>query len=173
MTVTATLQASSTTSTGGWSASSSRFANHPQRSLAEMDRVAGAPVRDRGIERRRLGRRAVCCLEPEQETCHPTPPLRWGRTAAESISEPGAIGGSVTKDAWPRSVRRTGEATVADPMAPSSTAELEAVRGARVAAGLGRTGVSSRFDAPTPALSERRLGASSRCRSPTFPSLRL
>ena len=32
-----------------------------------------------------------------RKPANPTPPLRWGRTAAQSIGEPGAIGGSVTK----------------------------------------------------------------------------
>jgi hypothetical protein len=40
--------------------------DHNQRPLPQWDRVAGAPVRDRAIQRRGLGRYAVQRLEPEQ-----------------------------------------------------------------------------------------------------------
>jgi hypothetical protein len=41
------------------------FANHAERSLAEMDRVAGAPVRNGRLESHRVSRDAVLVLEPE------------------------------------------------------------------------------------------------------------
>jgi hypothetical protein len=55
-----------TTSTGGWSASSSRFPDHSQRPLAERNRVAWRPVRNSARQRGRVSSCAVDRLEPEQ-----------------------------------------------------------------------------------------------------------
>jgi hypothetical protein len=41
--------------------------HHAQRPVPERDRVAGAPVRDSGRQRRRLGGQAVLGLESEQK----------------------------------------------------------------------------------------------------------
>ena len=46
------------------------FPDHAQRSLAEVDRVAGAPVRNGRLELPRVSSGAVLVLEPEQKS-HP------------------------------------------------------------------------------------------------------
>jgi hypothetical protein len=49
----------------------SDHAEHPSR--AERDRVAGPPVRQRGLERRRVGRCADLVFEPELECSFGSP----------------------------------------------------------------------------------------------------
>jgi hypothetical protein len=55
---------------------------HAQRSLAEVDRVAGAPVRNARLESRRVSRGAVLRLEPKKK-CHPAS-LRFGGAGRRS-----------------------------------------------------------------------------------------
>jgi hypothetical protein len=104
----ARLGSSSTISTGGAPASSSRTGNNPECVSPRRNRVARPPVGHRALERRRLSGIAVHRLEPEQKPCHSV--LRsvvgWGRTAGRAYDKSGA------QDQTHRGIWSTGRARV-------------------------------------------------------------
>ena len=106
-------QASSTTSTGGWSASSSRTSTTSQRPAAQRDRVARAPSRNGGLEGRRISGCPAFELEPEQKPCHSDLPFRCRLVPNGTASIRQAAGAS----------NRFGAASESGVAAPVSAAE--------------------------------------------------